>query len=251
MFEFGSGTVWMTPVAGNLPTNPTPIQVGTLQDISLDISFDLKMLYGHNQFPESVARGKGKIAGKAKFGRFNSDMLNQMIFAQTRTTGMDIASLDEGPLLIPTTPFQITPAHAGTWILDQGVRNAATGVPFLKVALATTPTAGQYHVDPATGIYTFSTADNVSVISVLISYLYTTASGVKQAITNQLMGYQPVVQVTFRTIFDGKESVIILYSAVIGKLLLASKLDDYTIPEIDFEAFADASGKVMDIFAAE
>jgi hypothetical protein len=59
------------------------------------------------------------------------------------------------------------------------------------------------------------------------------------------------VQVTFRTIFDGKESVIILYSAVIGKLLLASKLDDYTIPEIDFEAFADASGKVMDIFAAE
>lgn len=334
MFEFGSGTVWMTPVGGNLPVNPTPIKVGTLQDISLDISFDLKMLYGQNQFPEAVARGKGKITGKAKFGRFNSDLINQMMFGQTRTVGSEAASLDEaatltgtpvgalataviggtpgtgfsvGDRLTPTlngtgailtvatlsgsaiatftitaagsaytaltntaltiltgagsgaptvtttvsagvAPGLVTVSGTATFLLDQGVIYASTGVPLLKLTVGA-PAVGQYSVNLVGG-YTFSTAD--SGVGVKISYLKSVAAaGVTQAISNQLMGFQPVVSITIRTSFLGQEAIIYLYSSVIGKLALASKQDDFTVPEIDFESFANSAGKVLDIYAAE
>src|SRR5689334_12555436 len=58
MFEFGAGSLWGYPVGGNTATNPTPTFFGTLQDVSLDISGDVKQLYGQKQFPEAVARGK-------------------------------------------------------------------------------------------------------------------------------------------------------------------------------------------------
>lgn len=336
MFEFGSGTVWMTPVGGNLPVNPTPIEIGTLQDVSIDISFDLKMLYGMNQFPEAIARGKGKITGKAKFGRFNSDLINQMFFAQTRSAGTEAAQKDEphtldgdpvgaitaavihsgsagtgfsvgdklavtggggtgGILTVATVstgaiatftvtapgvgyattsataltvltgggggsptsditasagsaPTQVTVTESATYLLDLGVRYAATGIPLLSIA-AGTPAQGQYLSDGSGG-YTFATADALQVMD--ISYLNAVASvGVTQSISNQLMGYQPVISITFRTIFLGQEAILFLYAGVVGKLNLASKLDDFTIPEIDFECFANAAGKVLDIYAAE
>lgn len=331
MFEFGSGTVWLTPVGGNLPADPTPIQIGTLQDVSLDISFDLKMLYGMNQFPEAIARGKGKITGKAKFGRFNSDLINQMMFAQTRTVGTEAAQRDEshtldgtvkgaissavigtagtgfvagdllsvaggtgGILAVATiggggaiatlsvntagtnytaalfamtpitgagigsptatlvvaaggAPAAVTVNDDGTFLLDLGVRNGGTGIPLILLP-AGTPGYGQY--TQTGGVYTFSAQDSLAVM--LISYLRTVAgTGVTQKVSNQLMGTQPVVSITFRTTFLGAEAIIFLYAGVVGKLNLASKLDDFTIPEIDFECFANAAGKVMDIYAAE
>ena len=60
MFEFGAGTLWGFPVGGNTAANPTPMKFGTLQDVSLDISGDVKQLYGQKQFPEAVARGNAR-----------------------------------------------------------------------------------------------------------------------------------------------------------------------------------------------
>ena len=77
MFEFGAGTLWGFPVGGNTAANPTPMKFGTLQDVSLDISGDVKQLYGQKQFPEAVARGKCKITGKSKFAAINGKMLNE------------------------------------------------------------------------------------------------------------------------------------------------------------------------------
>ena len=107
MFEFGSGTLWGFPVGGNTATNPTPMKFGTLQDVSLDISGDVKQLYGQKQFPEAVARGKCKITGKSKFAAINGKMLNDLFFGQTMGAGMIKTSLDEAAP-IPATPFQIT-----------------------------------------------------------------------------------------------------------------------------------------------
>ena len=342
MFLFGSGSLWITPTGGNLPANPTPIEVGTLQDVSLDISFDLKQLYGQNQFPESIARGKGKITGKARIGRFNSDLLNQMMFAQTRTVGTETANKDEnhaiggqaageiltavigstagtgfaiGDTLTPTAAGSdailtvltvstgaiatftitnpgkayvagsnlaltvinsatgagsptvtltvsagvagtVTVTNAATYLLDLGVRIHSTGVPMLRVTGTPTLT-GTYSVvqiGGGKGIYTFSVADSGGDLAETVdtSYLSAVAStGVTQAITNQLMGYQPVCSFAFRQSFLGQEVIVFLYAGVIGKMMMASKNDDYTIPEIDFECFADASGRVVNIYAAE
>src|ERR1051326_1886834 len=171
MFEFGSGTLWGFPVSGNTAPNPTPMKFGTLQDVSLDISGDVKQLYGQKQFPEAVARGKCKITGKAKFASINGKMFNDLFFGQTLGTGMKQVALDEVHS-VPATPFQvtITPPNSGIFLQDWGVRYAATGVPLTRVASG--PVTGQYSVNQSTGVYTFSTGDQ-GTSNVLISYTFT------------------------------------------------------------------------------
>ena len=73
---FGAGVLWATPTTdayGNTIANPTPVQFGIAQEVSVDVSFDTKMLYGQNQFPVAVGRGKDDTlfaleAGRVEFG---------------------------------------------------------------------------------------------------------------------------------------------------------------------------------------
>jgi hypothetical protein len=254
-FQFGAGSLWGYPVAGNTATNPTPIEFGTVQDVSIDISGDVKQLYGQKQFPEAIARGKTKITGKAKFARINGKLWNDVFFGQTLAAGM-IKVINDESHVIPATPFQVTIAPpSGAYLNDAtrgdlGVRNSSTGAPFTKVA--NSPTAGQYSVTVATGVYLFASADNVSGITALISYAYTpTATGVQLNITNQLMGFAPTVQIVLQMVYNGNEVDVVLYNCLVSKLSFATKQEDFIIPEMDFEAFANSAGKVMDIFASE
>ena len=250
MFEFGSGTLFGFPSGGNTAANPTPMKFGTLQDVSLDISGDVKQLYGQNQFPEAVARGKCKITGKAKFASINGKMMNDLFFGQTMGTGMVKTALDEATT-IPATPFQVTVANAAQFKQDWGVRYASganAGIPLTRVAA--TPATGQYSVDTVTGIYTFAAADTGA--SVQISYTFTAAAtGTQLNITNQLMGFAPTIQVLLQTAYNANQFSVLLYSVVASKLSFATKQEDFIIPEFDFEAFANAAGQVIDMYSNE
>jgi hypothetical protein len=247
MFEFGAGTLWGFPVSGNTAANPTPMKFGTLQDVSLDISGDVKQLYGQKQFPEAVARGKCKITGKSKFAAINGKMLNDLFFGQTMGTGMITTALDEAAS-IPTTPFQITVSHAANFKQDWGIRFVTTGLPLTRVVSG--PTAGQYSVNTATGVYTFAAADTGA--AVLISYTWTNAAaGTQLNITNQLMGFAPTIQVLLENVYNGNQFNVLLYSVVASKLTFATKQEDFIIPEFDFEAFANAAGQVIDMYSNE
>ncbi len=247
MFEFGSGTLWGFPVSGNTAPNPTPMKFGTLQDVSLDISGDVKQLYGQKQFPEAVARGKCKITGKSKFAAINGKMFNDLFFGQTMGAGMIKTALDESAT-IPTTPFNITVSNAAQFKQDWGVRYVATGIPLTRVAAS--PAQGQYSVNTATGVYTFAAADTGA--AVLISYTFTAAaSGTQLNIFNQLMGFAPTIQVLLETIYNTNQFSVLLYSVVASKLSFATKQEDFIIPEFDFEAFANSSGQVIDIYSNE
>jgi|SRR5579883_3348535 len=241
MFVFGSGVLLgqRTDIA-----NATPINFGLIQDVSLDFSFDTKQLYGQNQFPVALGRGKGKITCKAKMARVSGIAFANLFFGLSTSVGELLTSFGEGPSSIPTTPYQITVSHAATFVDDYGVINAATGLPFTRVASA--PAAGQYSVNTGTGVYTFSSADNVSGISVLISYTYTvTTAGTQQiAVANQLMGTTPTFQAQFYTTFQGLPLNFKAYQCVASKLNFATKLDDFTIPEMDFDLFANAAGNI-------
>ena len=135
IYQFGSGTLFATPVTtiGNAAANPTPTQFGSLQDVSLDISFDTKELYGMYQFPDVIARGKGKITGKAKFARVNGKQLNDLFFGQTVSAGQTLAQLDQAAA-VPASPFQITitPPNSGTFVEETigGTWNEAVGLTF-------------------------------------------------------------------------------------------------------------------------
>jgi hypothetical protein len=245
-YQFGSGTLFATPIGGNLGANPTPMQFGTLQDVSLDISFDMKELWGQNQFAEAIGRGKGKIAGKAKYAKLHGKMINDLFWGMTTTVGQKLTNLDFAASVpgVSTYIITITPPNSGVFNEDEGVRNASTGDPLTKVPSA--PAQGQYSLSGA--VYTFAAAD--ANLAVLVSYNYTVATGLRIPVTNSLMGSGPVFKAVLRESFVSngvtQQSVVTLYSCSGSKLTRATKQEDFLVPEFDFIAFANAAGQVID-----
>lgn len=243
-YSFGSGTVWGTPLTdayGNAIANPTPILVGVLQDVSVDISFDVKQMYGQNQFPVAVGRGKGKIDGKASMGQINGAMLNNLIFGQTVTSGQTLNYRDLTGSTIPSTPFTVTPTvpSSGTWAADLGVLDS-NGVPLTRVASA--PTTGQYSV--SAGVYTFAAADTGKTVFISFQYSITSAVAMKQIISNVGMGAAPTFRMDLTSGYAGKSLSLSLYNCMSTKLTLATKQDDFMIPEFTFSAFADGANRI-------
>lgn len=244
-YLFGSGILWGTPTAdanGNAIANPTPVKFGVLQECSVDISFDTKTLHGQNQFPVAVGRGKGKISGSAKFAQVNGAMINSLFFGQTLSSGIVSDYNDTTGNVIPTTPFTITPTvpSSGTWSTDLGVINSS-GVPMTRVASA--PTTGQYSV--AAGVYTFAAADTGQTVFINYQYTATSTTAKKSTVINLPMGYAPTFRIDLYTPYQGKSMILTLPSCIASKLALATKQDDFVIPDFGFEAFADAAGNVM------
>lgn len=233
MFNFGSGSLYgLVSVGGVL----VPRKFGTLQNVSLDMSFEQKELYGQKQFPVDIARGKGKISGKAAFASLNGGLLNDIIYGQSLATGQTVAALGEAGSIPAATTYTVTVANAADFVDDLGVVYAATGLAFVRVASA--PAVGQYTV--AAGVYTFAAADASK--NVLIDYSYTVAaSGSTITLTNQLLGTTPSFQLVLPLKYGGKQLFMKFYKAFSSKISMATKQDDYTIPDFDFMIAADSA----------
>lgn len=243
---FGSGVLIATPSV----TNPTPVQFGTIQDVSVDFSFASKSLMGQYQFPIAVARGEGKISGKAKFANIDGAVFNSVFFGITETVGQKLWSYNEAATIPASTPWQCTVANGATFDADLGVTYASSGLYLTRVATVTA--AGQYSVNTTTGVYTFGTADAGK--AVLINYTYAqTTSGARSVINNQIMGTAVTFQIDFyqkNPNIAGAQWSLRLYSCMSSKLSVASKNSDFTVPEIDFEAFANSANNIGEINTA-
>jgi len=236
---FGSGRLYAVLPAAN----STPRRFGELQDVSLDFSFTNKSLHGQSQFPVAIHRGTGKFAGKAKAARIDADAYNELFFNETAVTGQLLSAQDE---VGTVSTNLITVANAASFDTDLGVRYAATGVQLTRVAA--TPLVGEYSV--AAGVYTFNAADNAA--SMLIDYLYTSATGGKRiTIGSQLIGATPRFFAIFTATVDGKTVTLRLNRCTSSKFTLATKLEDYTIPEFDFEAMLDDAGTLGEMSVAD
>ena len=153
-FFFGAGTLY--GLDNSTPT-PTPVKFGTLQDVSVEFSADVKELYGANQFPAHIGRGENRMACKAKLGQIQGAMLNVLFFGLPKNTGELLQALGEAAQGIPAaSPYTVHVANAAAFAQDLGVVYTATGAPLTQVASA--PTVGQYSVG-AGGVYTFAAAD--------------------------------------------------------------------------------------------
>lgn len=105
-------------------------------------------------------------------------------------------------------------------------------------------------MNTGTGIYTFAAADTGA--AVLICYTFVAAAaGTQLNIANQLMGFAPTIQMLLETQYNNNQLSVLLYSVLASKLTIATKQEDFIIPEFDFEAFANASGQVIDIYSNE
>lgn len=229
-YNFGVGQVFFKPAG----TNQQPVQVGTLKDVSLDISRDIKELTGANAFPEDVALGKGKITGKAKSGQIFGMMLNALIAASTIATGQTLAANNE-IATIPTTPFQVTAVNSATWTVDGGVYDYTAGK-WLSI-IPSAPASGQYSV--AAGVYTFAAADVGHQVG--LYYSYTAATGFTTTLSNPLMGAATQFQLCVFNTYKGIQSGYKLWAVVFPKLSWDNKQDDYTEWDIEFQGFTDGT----------
>src|SRR5205809_3908028 len=184
---FGAGALWgsRTDVTGS---GIGPDQFGILQDVQIDWDWQTKELWGQFQFPVDIARGQGKIIGKAKFARIFGAIYGDLFFGQTPASGQLTIAENEAATVPASTPYTVTVANAANFVDDLGVFYAAGANAGNRFTRVTTPSAaGQYSVNLATGIYTFAAAD--AGATPLVSYLYNSTAGKKLVLTNQLMGY--------------------------------------------------------------
>lgn len=245
MINFGSGKIIAVPTNladGSAIAVPTPVVLGTMQEVSLDLSVEMKTLYGSKRYPIAVGQGKGKTEIKAKYAEIDGAILGSLFFGKAATTGIKAATFDYATT-IPTTPFQVTiaPPGSGTFVDDLGVYSVTNSVQMTRVASA--PATNQYSVDESTGVYTFATADAGD--SIKISYEYIAAAGGQiWTMTNEVMGYSPSFTLLLQNSFDSKTMVCKLNRASSGKLSLPLKSDDFAIYDFEAEAFADANGEL-------
>lgn len=73
MYQFGVGALFAKTENGE------SVEFGTLQNCSIDFSFDKKELHGRNQFAVKIARGKGKVDGKAAYADIKADAINLVL----------------------------------------------------------------------------------------------------------------------------------------------------------------------------
>lgn len=252
-YSFGAGAFWGNR-SDTTGSGIGPDQFAVLQNISLDFGFDMRELHGQFQFPVDVARGKGKINGKAQFARVFAAIYGDLFFGITPTAGMTDISEDEVHTIPASSTFTITVTNASTFVDDLGVyygTGANAGQRFTQV---TTPSlAGQYAVNLTTGVYTFASVD--ASVGVKISYIYMLSTGFKITLTNQIMGIKPEFKGSFYTkkTTAGRtgEMAVVLNLCTSGALRLPTRLDDYTIQEFDFSAYADATGTIGTISTSE
>lgn len=235
-YSFGSGVVFGRKTG----SNPTPARFGALQDVSIDISFTTKELYGQYQYPLAIGRGTAKITGKAKFGQFDALLFNDLFFgnAAAPAAGEVVTVVQEAQTVASNTA---TVTHNGV-ITDYGVLITSSGQVLQRVASAPSGT-GNYSVNETTGVYTFNSANNA--VAVQISYGYTDAgNGYTVSIANQLLGSSVTFGMALTETFSSNKLNLVLNACLSNKLSLATKLEDFTIPEFDFQAFADSSNNI-------
>ncbi len=246
-FVFGSGTLIgkRTDVA-----NTPPALLGTLQDVTID--FDRKFEFLLGQYATAVAAGGGefKITGKAKQARLQATHVNNLFLGQTLTAaGMLEMTTGEAATVAAGS---VTVANGATFVEDFGVFYASTGVQLVPVTAS--PTQGQY-VPPSgsPGSYSFNTADNSAAL--LIYYSYTTNTGNKITLANQLMGPAPVFEISIKegfNYFGTQKDLLIKFNACVSpKLSMPFNNQKFTIWEFDFQAIADASNNIGTISMTE
>lgn len=252
-FNFGSGLLFVTPINGVGPA----FSFGTLQDVSVDLMSDTKKLYGSYDYPDVVVNGKGSATIKAKFGQVSGSLFNTLFFNGTASAGMMLLQLAE-PQTVPAAPvngaYTVTATYAsGNGILansvtDLAVRYAASGYPLTNSG-AVAPAQGQYQF--SNGNYTLSDADKG--VQLILSYYYrttTAASGTTFSRNQQLMGTTNFFSMFLSNSLNGVQSNMKFFRVKSSKLSRQTKNDDFTIPEMDFEAFNDPLGRVFEEYDA-
>lgn len=261
---FGPGILILT----RTDVTPSPaINVGFVQEFSLDAAGNIKELYGQKQYPLAVARSTIKATGKIKAAVISGIAWNTAFYGQSSLSTASILAWNiDSTFSLSTASTAVTVGSSLTWDADLSVRYASganAGLPFQRVATGSEST-GKYSVNTSTAtgnlnVYNFAAGDTTSLtagttIPIKVTYSSTTGSGELLAVTNQNIGVTPTFQIDYYTNFNqpsAKPFVVRVFSAVANKHAMAFKLEDFMMPEFDFSVFADASDRVWNLYFPE
>jgi hypothetical protein len=239
MIIFGPGTVTVTPA--NV-SNPTPYNIGLAEEISYEESFTNRLLFGQNRRAIAVGAGTIKATGKIKAARWSLSALSWILYGTAPTTGQTTTAVAESQTVPAVSTYTITVANAATFSADQGVVYQANFKPLTRVASG--PTVGQYSVNTTTGVYTFGAAD--ASAKVYITYNYTVASNSYSLLGGpQLIGPTVTFSLNITTTDPTNNNVgtLQIFNAVVEKWTFGNKLEDFNMPEIDYQAYANPAGQ--------
>ena len=236
-YIFGPGSLYGT----NTNALSTPRRFAGLQDVSVDYAFTEKELFGSYQYPISIARGTGKITCKAKAATIEAGIYNDLFFGQTEAlTLVNASAVDENQPIGST----VTSTHSATWTTDLGVQWAtgASAGQWLTLVSGSPTITGTYSV--SAGIYSFCAADVSAGYAIRLNYVYTVSTGGIITLNNQLIGTTPLFSAVFTTIFNSQQATFTFTQCTSSKLNFNGKITDYTIPEFDFQCFANSAGVI-------
>ena len=240
---FGTGSIFA------LVNGLTPVKLGVVQDMEVDFTFAVAELYGQNQFPVAIGRGKASVKGKGKLGQFDLNMYNNLFFGGTIDTTQNRRVIESSAASAGASAPTFTVGNVGSsGINDLGLYYSATAQQ-LNYSTSASPTIGNY-TNTSSGLYTVSTAESAAT-GFLVSYDYlSTGTGNRLVVSNQLMGLQPIFQMELwegYTDFSGRTTCDLkIYRCTSSKFSMPLKNSDFNISDFEFSAFADSSGNVYE-----
>jgi hypothetical protein len=231
-YSFGSGVLY----GKKSGSNQTPVRFGAIQGTNIDIAFTTKQLFGGYQFPLAIGRGTAKVTGKSQFAQLNALAFNDLFFGESSVaTGSTLTATGEQHNV---TANIATVTNNTTYVEDLGVLKASDGTVYTRVASG--PLAAQYSVNESTGVYTFNSSENGTLVN--ISYTYSDAvNGKTVTLTNQLLGSAPQFKIVLTEVFNSKKFNLQLNACMSEQLTMPLKLEDFMIMDFNFQAFADSS----------
>ncbi len=148
--QFGSGVLYGIPNAGNLVTNPTPMQFGILQEVQLQFKGDLKKLYGTQQFALAIARGKIDVSGKGKLASLDPMFFSQLYFGQPTAQGVNRPAYNEPHAAAASVATGNVGAISDLGVIVTGGTGFSVGTHLTNSGIAA-PGTGQYKFTPWVG----------------------------------------------------------------------------------------------------
>jgi hypothetical protein len=244
---FGSGVALATPQtgSGNPAPNPTPLGLGVLQNIKLTLGADIKSLYGIEQWAVDTAIGKRTIKGSFEFAQISNLLMSQLFFGDGTSTGDVVTTTYPGEAhAVPgVSTYTITVTNAADVpLVDYGVTYQNTGISLVNVGGGSLTAAGQYKVNLSTGVYTFDATDASAAVFINYSWTPSPAAGTTLSAGNHPMGYGPIIALNLVFPYEGGGLGFYLPNVRLGKIDIATKLEDYTMYTTDYEGFAGPNG---------
>lgn len=252
---FGAGRAF----ASLNTTMPTPIRFTVVQDMSLTMKRDVKMLYGENQLAEDLSSATLDITGKVTTGGSSARVVSDLFFGANITSPGTMQSDKEVQTVSASDaspdPSNITAAHV-PFVMDLGVVDVATGVRMVQVANGEEVAGESYSLVGSTGKYHF--ADEDAGTQKEISYLYTESgsAGYKMSLANvkqgRVGGFTAALVFPWQNVAGVEEQdVFTLTSCLATDYEMTTKSGDYGKPPFGFSVACDSTGSLGSAAFAE